>query len=153
TDALDDEHIQCALHSMDRLFTVGGMNDEFSDQGVVIRRDHVLRISGCVHTYARPAWSMPVLDLSGARTMGLRVFRIQPTFQRVPTEFDLFLPMWKRSASCYQDLIAHKINACDQLRYRMFDLNASIHFHEVEAIGFINQKLKRSHVGVAHLLN
>ncbi len=52
-----------------------------------------------------------------------------------------------------QNLVAHDIDPRDALRYRMLDLNARIHFHEVELLLLIDQKFKRAGIPVADRLD
>ena len=47
------------------------------------------------------------------------------------------------------DLLAHEIEAGDQLGHRVLDLEARVHLHEVEAAVGVEQELERADVRVA----
>ena len=69
------------------------------------------------------------------------IFGIDPAFDRATFPVNFFLLQSQAFAVGNRDLLRNNVNFGDRLRNRMFHLNASIHFEEVEGVPIdINQK-------------
>ena len=97
--AFEDEHVERALHSPDRFIASRSVNDQLRDQRVVVRRDHVLRISSGIDADAGAAWSMPGCDLSRRRLVGNGIFGVDAAFECVAANLDIALPVRQPLAS------------------------------------------------------
>src|SRR5262245_10615995 len=69
------------------------------------------------------------------------------------TELNIALGVRQTVAGGNEDLISNDVNARHKLRYRMFDLHSSIHFHEVKILPFVDQKFESSYVPVTHFFD
>ena len=67
-----------------------------------------------------------------------------------PVCFNFFLLTFDPAAIV--DLFFHKIEARDLLRYRMFDLDSGVHFHEIEILVFVNKEFDSPCAFVFHAL-
>src|SRR5262249_52024677 len=48
---------------------------------------------------------------------------------------------------------ANQIDTCDQFGYRMLDLDACVHLHEIESLSFINEEFERAHIRVPYFFH
>ena len=77
-----------------------------------------------------------------------RIFSVDAAFDRAAQQFDVLLPERKRFSRSNPDLCLDKINACHHFGYGMFNLNSGIHFHKIESVILVHQKLDRSGIPV-----
>src|SRR6266705_374774 len=63
--ALEDKHIERAIHAPDGLIPRGAMNDQLRNQGIIVRRNDVLGIRSRIDADARTAWRVPRGNLAG----------------------------------------------------------------------------------------
>jgi hypothetical protein len=66
----------------------------------------------------------------------------------VAGEHDRVLPVAQRLAGGDADLFAYQVDAGDQLRYRMLDLDARVHLDEVVTALRVDEKLHGARAGV-----
>ncbi len=111
---------------------VAAMDDQLADQRVVVRRDRVAGIDGAVQAHAETARRVIAGDLAWRGAEGCRVLGVDAALDGVAVEFHVLLLHRKLRAIGDADLFAHKINAGDHLRDRMLDLQARVHFDEIE---------------------
>src|SRR5210317_1995464 len=64
---------------------------------------------------------------------------------------DIFLLDRKTFATCDAQLLAHDVDTCNHFRNRVLDLQARVHFDEVELTVFV-QELERAGTAIADLL-
>ncbi len=67
-----------------------------------------------------------------------------------PLQGDILLPNLQRLSGGDGNLVAHDVDGRDLLGHRMFDLNARVHFHEIEMPVLIQKKLDRAGIVVLH---
>src|SRR5207249_2641551 len=151
--AFQDEHVQGALHTPDGLITRRSMGDDLRYQGVVIRRYDIFGISRRIDAHARTARSMPRNDLAWRRLVCERILGIDAAFQRVTTKLDVALPVREPFPCGDEDLVTNQIDTGQEFSHRMLNLNARVHFHEIELLSFVDEKLHRSNIRIADLLD
>ena len=64
----------------------------------------------------------------------------------------LILPQWQRRAAGHPQLPFHQVLPGDHFRHRMFDLQAGIHFHEVERAILVGDEFDRAGADIADRL-
>jgi len=97
-----------------------------------------------------PARRVIMADKAGRRREVERVFGIDPAFDRVAIEFQLVLRHRQRTPLGHADLFAHQINPGDCLGYGVFDLQAGVHFDEVE-LAVLPQEFDRACAAIGHV--
>ncbi len=114
-----------------RLVTGGAMADQLCYHRVIERRDLGAGLQRVLDTQF-------IRHLPQCHPAGLRheivggVLRAQPHFDRVAGKLDVFLPKSERFAASDAQLQFDQIKPGDRLGNGMFDLQARIHFHEIE---------------------
>src|SRR5207244_4895490 len=106
-----------------------------------------------VYLHASIAGYMPDRLFSMTRFECNVIFRIYPALHRVATKLDVILTMRQLVSGCDQKLITNQIDSCNQFGHRVLDLNASVHFHEVEVLSFIHQEFERADIRVSDFLH
>ena len=150
---MHDKHIQRTIHAPYGFIASRSMHNQLGDQGIVEWRDNVFGIRRSVDANSRSTRSVPACDLAGRRLMRNRIFGIDAAFECVAAEMDIILPVRQLLTRCDKDLVAHQIDTCNEFRYRVFNLDAGIHFHKIKVLFFVDQELKRTYVGVADILH
>ena len=95
---------------------------------------------------------MPFGNFTRAGSESLRVFGVDPAFDRMTVELDVLLLKAKRSSAGNADLFADNVNAADGFGDRMFNLQAGIHLQKIEFAVFI-QKFQRSGIEITDFGN
>src|SRR5262245_34048115 len=109
------------------------MNDEFPDHRIVLRRYAVTRLCVSVEWNSGATGIIHVFDFAGVRLEILVwIFRVDAALEGMSSLLDIRLPKWQRFSRGNQNLAANQINARDQFRYRVFDLNAGVDFDKVK---------------------
>src|SRR5262245_51153464 len=91
-------------------------------------------------------------DPTRLRKEPLRIFRVDPAFNRVTVEPDVLLRKRQRLAAGDEDLRPHQIETGDGFGDGMFDLQPRVHLEEVElgaGAGGIDEELDRTRIDVA----
>ena len=127
----DHKSIQRALHSHNGFGPVVSMRDEFGDKRIVIGRNYGVRITSGIDANSRPAGNAECRDLTGRGRKSIRVFRIDPAFDGVPSKFDGREHFFEPFAGSHSNLRFHQIYSGHHLRHRMLHLNARIHLNEI----------------------
>jgi len=78
------------------------------------------------------------------------VFGVDPAFDRVAVEFQFILRHRQRTPFGHADLFAHQINPGNRLGDGVFDLQAGVHFDEVELAAF-PQEFDRARAAIGHV--
>ncbi len=120
------------FHTADRQFTCSCMNDQFRDHRIVIRRNDISRINSRIDSYAGTAGNIEGRDLARTRRKFDRIFGVDAAFDRMADDLNIFLREMHICTGRDHDLIADNIGKRDHFRYRMFDLNARVHFHKIK---------------------
>ena len=76
------------------------------------------------------------------------ILGVDAALDRVAGELDVFLAQRKLLAGRDQELLAHEIDAGDQLGHRMLDLDARVHLDEIEAAVLV-EELERAGAAIA----
>jgi len=150
-DAFDDEAFERALHPSDGFGAIFAMRDQLRDQRVVIGRNYAVGVRGGVDTDARAAGNTEGGDAPRGRDEGFGVFRVDAAFDGVAAEFDGRQNGLQFLAGCDSNLRFHEINAGDHFGDRMFDLDARVHFDEVEVAGLFAQEFDGARARVAQI--
>src|SRR4029079_7447094 len=85
-----------------------------------------------IHTPAKPAGRMIRRDLARRRQEGRRVLGVDAAFDGMAAEFDLALLDRKFATGGDANLLQNEIDAGDHFGHRMLDLDAGVHFDEIE---------------------
>src|SRR5690606_32955627 len=149
-DAVDDEFVQCIAHAHHGLFTGRTVSDQLADPRVIVRRNRVAAVQVRIDANAVAAWRMEVVYLTGTRQELLRVFGVNPAFQRVAADDHVFLLDRQLVAGGDAEHLLDDIHTGDHFGDRMLDLHARVHFDEVEATVFI-EELEGAGAAVADL--
>ncbi len=111
------------------------MDDDFCDQRIVICGDGCPLIQCAVNTNTYTARELQVRHHTGAWPKIVdRILSIDPAFDCMAVEPDLFLTVSQRESRGQSYLLLNQVDPCNSLGNRVFNLNTCIHFHEVELL-------------------
>src|SRR5947209_10251155 len=140
-DTLDDEALQRHLHSANRFRAIAPLTDKLGEQRIVIRWHLIAGVDVGVETHAGSARRMEDFDQARRRLEVARgIFRVDSTLDHVPAPLDRRFHR-QLGAEGDRDLLFHQIDAGQHLGHRVLDLDAGVHFHEVERLVFVEQHL------------
>ena len=91
-------------------------------------------------------------DLARRGRPGLRILGVDPAFDGVAAEYQVFLLHRQVAAVGDADLLAHQVEAGDHLGHRMLDLQPGVHLDEVELAIFV-EKLDGAGAAILHALH
>ena len=141
------------MHLHQGIETILSMDNDFGNHTIVVRWNRIARIDCRIHAQANPStWKVEIGDLSWTwcKVEG-RIFRIDPAFNGMTGNLDIFLTHRQFLAFSNLNLLFHDINSCDKFRHGMLNLNPSIHLHEVKfAFSFIIKKLNRPSIFITN---
>ena len=139
-----------SICAVDRGGARGSMRDELCNHGVVEDRDFAAFVNAGVvaHRNARQvrlgrravAHETP----DGRQKIARRVLRIDPRLDRPAGKLHIALPQRELLACGDPDHLLDEIDAGHQLGDRMLDLQAGVHFEEVEALVLLDDELDRA---------
>ena len=138
-DAFDNQFIERLAHARQGLAAVFAVADDLGDQRVVKRRHRVAVVNVRIDPHARAAGRVEDGDAPRGGHKGLRVFRVDATFQRMPAKSDLVLAHGDGQAAGNAQLFAHDIHARDQFCDGMFHLYPGVHLDKVKAPVFVEK--------------
>src|SRR5688500_4570221 len=104
-----------------------------------------------IHANAGTTGSVVLSDTPCRRGEFVRVFGIDAAFDGMTFQYNVSLPKSELFAGSHANLRLHQINPGDGLSNGMLDLQACIHFYEIELV-FFEQKLERAHPAIADAL-
>ncbi len=153
-DRLDRGLAQRAVHARDGRLAGVGMHDEFADHRVVVRGDSITVYAVRVHAHARTARGVEAADRAGrGREVAVRVLGVDAALDRVAGDLDVFLLEPERLARRDADLRLDEIDARDEFRHRVLDLEAGVHLKHVEVLTLVHQELDGRGARVVGLLD
>ena len=152
-NALKQHLREGTAHANDGLLTVGAVDDQLADHGIVERRNLVALISRGIHAHAGTARQMQGHQRARTgRKVSRRILRVDAALDGVTADGQILLLKGQRLACRHAKLLADQINAGDLLGDRVLDLNAGVHLAEVEIAVVIDQEFDRTRVAVADAL-
>ena len=129
------------------------MDNDFGNHTIVVRWNRIAWVDSRIHAQANSStWKVEIGDLSWAwcKVKG-RIFRIDPAFNSMTRNLNIFLTNRQFLSSSNLNLLFHDINSCDKFCHGMLNLNPSIHLHEVKfAFSFIVKKLDCPSIFIAN---
>ena len=126
------------------------VGDQLGDQRIVVRRNYVVGIGGCVHADADVARQIQAGDASGRGRERVRILGIDAALDGVAANVDRLRDhLRERMPGRDQNLALHQIDAGDRFRNRMLHLNARVHLDEIEIAFFVHQEFDGAGIGVA----
>ena len=131
-DAVDDELVERALEPHQAFAARLAVDDELAHERIVIRRDRVAVIDGGIDAHAEPAGRVIGQDLAGRGPERLRVLGIDAALDGMADELHVLLRELEVAAGGDADLLDHEVDVGDRLGHRMLDLDARVHFDEIE---------------------
>ena len=148
--AFDHHFLERALEPHHAAFAVAAVDDQLGDHAVVIGRDRIAGVQPAIDPDMHPAGRVVIGDLAGAGREIERVFGVDPAFDRVALELDFVLRDRQRLARCDTDLFADQVDPGDHFGDRVLDLQAGVHFDEIELAVF-PQEFDRAGTAIAHV--
>src|SRR5579883_115673 len=149
-NSVDDELVERAPEPQDAFRPVAAVDNQLGDEAVVIGRDAIAGVDAAVHPHTGPAGRMIAADQPGRRQESLGALGIDPALDRMAADLEIALLQRQLLAGRDEDLLAHQIDAGDQLGHRMLDLQARVHLHE-EEFAVLIEELHRAGALVAEL--
>ena len=155
-DAVDDEAVERARLGLDRGQAVAGMGHELGDHRIVIDRDlAAFEHAGVVahrHAFRAAFLRRAVFDQTAGRGQEVAggVFGIDAAFDRPALEMHVALLDRQRLAGGDADHLLDEVDAGDEFRDRMLDLQAGVHFKEIEALVLAGDEFDRAGGIVIH---
>ena len=108
------------------------MGDDLADHGIVVRRHGVTRVHVRVDADARPAGWVVGSDAPRRRRELVGILGVDAALDGVAAEQHVLLAQAQLFARGDADLLLHQVHAGDHFRHRVLDLDARIHFDEIE---------------------
>ena len=152
-DAFDDEFIERPPHAGNGFLPISPMSDDFGDHRIVERDDHHVGFHRRIDAHPESAWRAILRDHSWTGRKPLRIFGVDTTFETVPAELDVLLFEREGLPIREPDLFFDEIDAGHHFGDRMFNLDASVHFHKEEVVVLVEQELNGADVPVLHGFN
>ena len=143
-DALDDELGQGAAHAREGLGAGRLMDEQLGHQRIVVRRHAVAGDDVRVEAHAGTAGRLPARDQAGRRAeVGGGVLGVDAALDGAAAVHDVLLREAQLLAGGDADLLAHQVDAGDQFRDRMLDLDAGVDLDEVEVVVLVDAGTRR----------
>src|SRR5665647_1871406 len=101
--------IQSTCHPFDRLPASIGMNNQFTDQRVIIRHYGILVINKRIYTHPKTARWMICRDFTGTWGEFEGIFSINTALNRVSSDLNIFLLEAERNPGSRADLFSYQI--------------------------------------------
>src|ERR671920_1699683 len=133
----------------DRRRTIRGVDDQLREHRVVIYRDLIPDLEPGVVAYARTLRRREGFE-EPARGHPLLVLGIDAGLDGAAPQGHFLLGEWERFPRCDGELEVDEVEASNELRHGVFDLQARVHLQEVELV-IVEEKLHRACVVVAGL--
>ncbi|RMN69225.1 hypothetical protein ALQ54_05717 [Pseudomonas syringae] len=149
-DPVDHDFVQGVAHACHGLFAGRAPSDHFTDQRVIVGRYLVAAVQVRIDPYAVAARCVEMLDQTRAWYEGLRVFGVDPAFQRMTLDDHVILGVRQFIAGGDAEHLLDDVDACDHFRNRVLHLNTGVHFDEVETTVFV-QELERTRTAIADI--
>ena len=112
------------------------MHDQLAQKGVVEWWDMIAFVEEMIETDAVPFRHAQATHLTGGgHKLHRRVFGIQAHFDGVTGAGNVLLLLSQLAAACHMDHLLHQIGPGQHFRHRMLNLNAGVHFDEIEFLG------------------
>ena len=149
-DSFDHQLVEGPAHLCEGLGAVNAVDDELSDERVVIRGDGVADLDVGVPADAGAAGDLQVGDLSGGRAeVVLGVFGVDPDFEGMAAGDDFLLGERQFFAGRDPDLLLDEVDARDHFGDGVLDLDARVDFDEVELVIGVDEELAGAGVDVS----
>ena len=142
--AMDDDDLRRGKPTLHREYdeatAILAADDQFGNQGIVIGRHHVARISRRIDPDVGSSGKNERLNHPGTGSKRYGILRIDPAFNGMACGHGFVLGEGECLPGGNPYLFLDQVDSEDHLGYRVFHLNACIHFHKVEApIGIKNE--------------
>ena len=158
-DAINREGIKRVGLNGDRLRARWCVGDEFGDHRIVIDRDFTAFIhtrivaNGDAVLYAFRRWAIDREAACRGHEIARWIFGIDAGFDRPAIEFDVGLLEAEGFAIGRADHLLNEIDAGDEFRDRMLDLQAGVHLQKEKALVLACDELDRAGRIVIHGLS
>ena len=150
-DAEHDGVGECAVESVEGLRAIGAVRDHLGDHRVVVGGDLEALVDARVDSHALARRGTPREHRTrGREETAVRRLRIDAGLDRVPLQPDLLLREGERLAGGDPKLLLHEVDAGDELRHGVLDLEPGVHLDEEELVGrgIRHQELDRARAEV-----
>ena len=127
------------------------MGDNLPDQRIVVGRNDVVVINVGIDTNARPTRHVILIDPPRRRHKGIGVFRVNSALDGMAAIDHIALADAQLFSGGDANLFLNNVDAGNQFRHRMLDLNTGIHLDKIELIVLV-QKLERPRATIADAL-
>ena len=152
-DSSDHVFIEGPRHTLNASAAAGSGGNDFGDHRVVIRRDGIASIGVGVNADATTAGCVIKTDVAGAGLeIFLRILGVDTTLDGMTARLGFNDIATEMLACSDLDLLLHEIASVDLLGDGVLDLDAGVHFHEVEIPVIVYEILDGAGVCVADAL-
>src|SRR5712671_4240499 len=151
-DPFNDEHFQRPLHPPHGLRAISALNDQLRNHRIIIGRDYRVRVRRGIHPYAGTTRSLKRCDASCRGNECIGVLGVNTAFNGMTRELHFADGFFQALPSCYPNLSLNQVHARHQLRHRVLDLNARIHFDKIKRTVLVHQEFHGARIGVPDLL-
>jgi len=149
-DGGDVEFAEGALHGGDGFGSGGAVDDEFADHGIVVGGDAVAGVGVGVDADAWAAGEAEFLDQAGGGSeISRRVFGVDAAFDGVAELGDVALFDGEGHPRGDADLFFDQVDAGDLFGDGVLDLDAGVHFQQIEVLFFVDEVFDGAGVDVA----
>jgi hypothetical protein len=126
------------------------VGDQLGEQRVVAGADGVALADTAVAAHPRPGRQPEAVQRAGGgQEAGRRILGVEAALDGVAAGVDVGLLQLQRQAGGHLDLGPHQVDAADGLGDGVLDLQARVHFHEIEFASGIQQKFQRARTFIA----
>ena len=151
-DAAHHDLVERATHPGDGLVPMCTYGHDLGDHGVVVGSDPIARPDRGVHAHARARRHHPQPDATGRRRKGVRwILGGEAHFDRVADRSGRLRSRSQharseRFAGRDPELLSHDVEARDELRDAMFDLQSRVDLEKPEPTVAVEQEFRRGRV-------
>ena len=149
-DALDCHFGERDAHPPDRLVAVLPVRDDFADQRVVVGRHRVALVNMRIDPDTGSPWRVIRRNAPGRWRETEWVLGIDAALYRVAAKLDVLLSHGEALARRDADLLLDDVDPSDHFGHRVLDLDACVHFDEVE-LTFLVEILESASPSIADL--
>jgi len=151
-NALQLEPVERGHLKIGRFVARRPISDELGDHRIVEHRDLAALDHAIIHADPIAARRRPIAHETAGRRQetAIGIFGIDPVFDRPAGEPDILLRKGEPLARRHPDHLLDEIDSRHAFRHRMLDLEARVHFQEIEAAVCAHDQLDRAGRIIAH---
>src|SRR3989338_1194428 len=150
-DTINHHIAECPAAAFDDSLPGERPDGKLGAHRIEIGRDLIVAVHGRIDAHTGSARRIVAGDLAEARQEAiLRVFRVDTELHGEAAKPDILLLVLQFMAVGDANLFLHNVDAGNGFRHGVFDLDAGVHFHEIEIVILVEKEFDGARVFIAH---